>query len=199
MPEVRTLSPSRIAPGPYVFGPKERRRDPAEISRRRVRVRIQTRRPRPAPRQSPRSAGCPRTSAGLVAGMSGPQLGTKYVNWSVGQIVSHLADSHMNAFIRFKLALTEDNPTVKPYKEWEWSQSADAHEDPEFSLRILEGLHTRWVRLLRALPADDFARTFYHPERAPDLLPWARPSTSTPTTAGTTPAQIEWLKQHHGW
>jgi uncharacterized damage-inducible protein DinB len=135
---------------------------------------------------------------GLVAGMSGPQLGTKYINWSVGQIVSHLADSHMNAFIRFKLALTEDNPTIKPYKEWEWSQSADAYEDPEFSLRILEGLHTRWVRLLRALPADDFARTYYHPERhrtytlgeSLELYAWHGRHHA---------AQIEWLKQHHGW
>jgi uncharacterized damage-inducible protein DinB len=135
---------------------------------------------------------------GLVASMSGPQLGTKYVNWSVGQIVSHLADSHMNAFMRYKLALTEDNPTIKPYKEWEWSQSADAYEDPEFSLRILEGLHTRWVRLLRALPTDDFRRTFYHPERERTY------------TLGETLAlyawhgrhhsgQIEWLKQQHGW
>jgi hypothetical protein len=135
---------------------------------------------------------------GLVAGMSGPQLGTKYVNWSVGQIVSHLADSHMNAFIRFKLALTEDNPTIKPYKEWEWSQSADAHEDPEFSLRILEGLHTRWVRLLRALPADDFSRTFYHPEMDKtftlgtclELYTWHGRHHS---------AQIQWLKTQHGW
>jgi DinB superfamily len=135
---------------------------------------------------------------GLVAGMSGPQLGTKYVNWTVGQIVSHLADSHMNAFIRFKLALTEDNPTIKPYKEWEWSQSADSHEDPEFSLRILEGLHTRWVRLLRALPADDFNRTYYHPEwnrtytlgEALDQYAWHGRHHA---------AQIEWLKNHHKW
>jgi hypothetical protein len=135
---------------------------------------------------------------GLVAGMSGPQLGTKYVNWSIGQIVSHLADSHMNAFIRFKLALTEDNPTIKPYKEWEWSQSADAYEDPEFSLRILAGLHTRWVRLLRALPANDFARTYYHPEynrtislnTALEMYAWHGKHHS---------GQIEWLKNHHKW
>lgn len=140
----------------------------------------------------------PNDLRGLVGGMSGPQLGTKYVNWTVGQIVSHLADSHMNAFIRFKLALTEDNPTIKPYKQWEWSQSADAHEDPEFSLRILEGLHTRWVRLLRALPADDFFRTYYHPEyqksvmlgEALDLYAWHGKHHS---------AQITWLKNHHRW
>jgi DinB superfamily len=135
---------------------------------------------------------------GLVACMSGPQLGTKYVNWSIGQIVSHLADSHMNAFIRFKLALTENNPTIKPYKEWEWSQSADAYEDPEFSLRILEGLHTRWVRLLRALPNDDFSRTYFHPEwnrtftlgEALDQYAWHGRHHS---------AQIQWLKDQYQW
>jgi hypothetical protein len=135
---------------------------------------------------------------GLVGGMCGPELGTIYVNWSIGQIISHLADSHMNAFIRFKLALTEDNPTIKPYKEWEWSQSADAYEDPEFSLRILEGLHTRWVRLLKALPAHDFARTYYHPERQ-------RTYTLEDTLEIYTwhgrhhGAQIQWIKQQHGW
>jgi hypothetical protein len=143
--------------------------------------------------------GClPANLRGLVGGMSGQQLGTKYVNWSVGQIVSHLADSHMNAFIRFKLALTEDNPTIKPYKEWEWSHSADAYEDPEFSLRILEGLHTRWVRLLRALPADDFRRTYYHPEfhrnislgEALDQYAWH---------GRHHVGQIGWLKSHHKW
>jgi hypothetical protein len=135
---------------------------------------------------------------GLVSGMSGPQLGTKYVNWTVGQIVSHLADSHMNAFIRFKLALTENNPTIKPYKEWEWSQSADAHEDPEFSLRILEGLHTRWVRLLRALPADDFARTFYHPEFERTYT--LQTTLETYAWHGRHHAsQIAWIKDHHGW
>jgi hypothetical protein len=135
---------------------------------------------------------------GLVAGMCGPELGTFYVKWTVGQIVSHLADSHMNAFIRFKLALTEDNPIIKPYNEWEFSQTADAHEDPEFSLRILEGLHARWVRLLRSLAAESFARTFRHPEfdrtytldEALEMYTWHGRHHA---------AQIQWLKQQHGW
>jgi hypothetical protein len=160
----------------------------------------------PEPKSTPESrtkqiadiARLPCELRGLVAGMSGPQLGTKYVNWTVGQIVSHLADSHMNAFIRFKLALTEDNPTIRPYKQWEWSQSADAHEDPEFSLRILEGLHTRWVRLLRALPADDFARTFYHPEL--DKTFTLGESLALYAWHGKHHAsQIGWLKDQHGW
>lgn len=160
--------------------------------------------PEPNPTPETRAAsiaeigGMPSQVRGLVAGMNGAQLGTKYVNWSVGQIVSHLADSHMNAFTRVKLALTEDHPTIRPYKVWEWSQSADAYEDPEFSLRILEGLHTRWVRLLRALPADDFARIYYHPGHnrdyslgeTLDLSAWHGRHHA---------AQIEWIKQHHGW
>ncbi len=160
----------------------------------------------PNPNPTPESRGIliadlgrlPTDLRGLVSCMSGPQLGTKYVNWTVGQIISHLADSHMNAFIRFKLAMTEDNPTIKPYSEWEFSQTADAHEDPEFSLRILEGLHTRWVRLLRSLPSEIYARTYYHPERERtyslddtlEIYAWHGRHHAS---------QIQWLKQEHGW
>jgi hypothetical protein len=104
----------------------------------------------------------------------------------------------MNAFIRFKLAMTEDNPTIKPYSEWEFSQTADAHEDPEFSLRILEGLHTRWVRLLRSLPVEIFARTYYHPERQRSYT--LDETLEIYTWHGRHHAgQIQWLKNYHGW
>lgn len=86
--------------------------------------------------------------------------------WTVRQLIHHLADSHMNAYIRFRLALTEDAPIIKPYKEAEWAELADAQSAPvEPSLDLLENLHLRLVMLLRTLSDEDFARVFRHPER----------------------------------
>ena len=85
--------------------------------------------------------------------------------WTVRQVVHHLADSHMNSFTRFKLALTETNPQIKPYDQDAWSKTADAAKpDIELSLRLLEGLHARWSALLSSMQPQDFARTFVHPE-----------------------------------
>ncbi len=86
--------------------------------------------------------------------------------WTRRQVVHHLADSHMNAYMRFKLALTEDNPVIKPYDQNAWAATADAGagSDIEASLKLLEGLHERWVRLLRSMTEADFQRTFTHPE-----------------------------------
>ncbi|HTA83920.1 MAG TPA: putative metal-dependent hydrolase [Bacteroidia bacterium] len=85
--------------------------------------------------------------------------------WTIRQIVHHCADSHMNAFIRTKLALTEDNPTIKPYKEAEWARLSDSTETPvDLSLKILDGLHSRWVTLLNNIKAIDLDRTLVHPE-----------------------------------
>src|SRR5207253_10450242 len=95
------------------------------------------------------------------------QLQTPYRDggWTVHQLVHHVADSHMNAYIRFKLGLTEDNPTIKPYDEALWAQLADVQDTPvETSLTLLEALHDRWVRLLRKMGPRDFARTIAHPE-----------------------------------
>jgi uncharacterized damage-inducible protein DinB len=103
-----------------------------------------------------------------LAGLSDSQLETPYREggWTVRQVVHHLADSHMNSFVRFKLALTESNPTIKPYDEAAWAETADARNVPiEASLALLEGLHERWVVLLRAAADSDFERTFQHPER----------------------------------
>lgn len=84
--------------------------------------------------------------------------------WTVAQLVHHLADSHGNAFFRFKLALTADRPVVAPFDEALWAELPDARElDPEVSLRLLEAVHERWVYLLRAMKAEDFARTYWHP------------------------------------
>src|SRR5215469_17748942 len=101
----------------------------------------------------------------LVDGMNESQIQTRYRNWTVRQIVHHLADSHLNAFARFRLALTEDRPTIKPYDETRWAELADSKSaDVELSLRLLESLHARWVLLLRSLTDADFERTYFHPE-----------------------------------
>jgi uncharacterized damage-inducible protein DinB len=102
-----------------------------------------------------------------VAGLSQEQVNTPYRpnGWTVRQVVHHLPDSHMNTYIRFRLALTEDEPTIKPYDQERWAVLEDARTAPlELSLSLLESLHRRWVILMRSLRAQDFARTFRHPE-----------------------------------
>src|SRR5579885_1093717 len=108
-----------------------------------------------------------------VAGLNEQQLDTPYRHggWTVRQVVHHLADSHMNAFVRFKLALTEEQPTIKPYNQDLWASTADAKEFPiNPSLNLLESVHTRLVALLRSMRATDFARTFNHPESGVNTL-----------------------------
>ncbi len=92
--------------------------------------------------------------------------------WTPRQVVHHLADSHMNAFIRFRLALTEDTPTVKPYKEAEWSKLVDATLDPQVSVLILDGLHQRWHRMIEALGEQEFTRGAVHPDVGPITIDW---------------------------
>lgn len=102
-----------------------------------------------------------------IDGLSEAQLDTPYRpdGWTVKQVVHHLADSHMNAYIRLKLTLTEDKPTVKPYEETHWAQQPDASDlAVGASLLILRGLHTRWAFLLESLTAEQWSRSFYHPE-----------------------------------
>jgi hypothetical protein len=101
-----------------------------------------------------------------VDGLSDVQLETPYrpEGWTVRQVVHHLADSHFNSFVRFKLGLTEQNPTIKPYEESLWAQTADANREPvASSLVILDGLHARFTSLLRSMTEDDFSRTVHHP------------------------------------
>ena len=102
-----------------------------------------------------------------VAGLSDGQLDTPYRpgGWTVRQVVHHVPDSHMNSYVRFRLALTEDVPTIKGYEEGRWAELTDARAaDVEVSLALLESLHRRWVLLLRSLSAADFGRAFRHPE-----------------------------------
>ena len=109
----------------------------------------------------------PATFRDAVRGFGDAQFDTPYRDggWTVRQVVHHVPDSHMNAFIRFKLALTEDTPTIKPYEESLWAELPDVRATPpEVSLALLDALHRRWVALLRAMGPADFERSFMHPE-----------------------------------
>jgi len=107
-----------------------------------------------------------------VRGLSNDQLDTPYRDggWTVRQVVHHLPDSHMNSYIRFKLALTETGPTIKPYFEDRWANLPDSKAPVENSLALLESLHQRWMLLLRSLSEADWSRTFSHPELGPMTL-----------------------------
>ena len=101
-----------------------------------------------------------------VRGLSDAQLDTPYRDggWTVRQVVHHVPDSHMNSYIRFKLALTEDDPTIKPYFEDRWAELPDSRQPVENSLTMLESLHRRWTTVLRSMSEADWKRTFRHPE-----------------------------------
>lgn len=102
-----------------------------------------------------------------VAGLARDQLETPYRpgGWTVKQVVHHVPDSHLNAYVRFKLALTEDQPTIKTYNEAAWAELADSRRVPiEVSLELLDALHLRWVTVLRSMDAADFQRGLMHPE-----------------------------------
>jgi uncharacterized damage-inducible protein DinB len=112
-------------------------------------------------------AAAPGALRAAVAGLSPKQLDTSYREhgWTVRQVVHHLPDSHLNAYTRIKLALTEDEPVIKPYDEGRWAELPDVRATPvETSLTLLDCLHRRWVLLLRELRAEDFGRRFRHPE-----------------------------------
>ncbi|HXX13555.1 MAG TPA: bacillithiol transferase BstA [Candidatus Eremiobacteraceae bacterium] len=120
-------------------------------------------------------AAVPQKIRAAVNGLNDSQLDTPYRDggWTVRQVVHHLADSHMNAYVRCRLALTEIEPTIKPYEESAWAKLEDAaHAPVEVSLRLLEPLHERWVRLLNSVKNDEFARTFQHPEHGVRTLEW---------------------------
>lgn len=105
--------------------------------------------------------------------------------WTGIQVIHHLADSHMNAYMRFKLALTEDHPTIRPYSQNAWAETADNNLDADPSLMIIRGVHKRWFALLNAMEPADFDRTFHHPEQKRDF--------SLRTTLGL----YEWHGRHH--
>ncbi len=112
-------------------------------------------------------AAAPAALRAAVAGLSEAQLETPYRpgGWTVRQVAHHVPDSHLNAYVRFKLAVTEDTPTIKPYDEAAWAELADVRAVPvATSLALLEAVHERWVAFLRSLGETDWARTFKHPE-----------------------------------
>ena len=111
-------------------------------------------------------AAAPRELRAAVTGLSGEQLDTPYRpgGWTVRQVTHHVPDSHMNAFVRLKLALTEDNPTVKPYDEKAFATLPDQQLPIEVSLLVVDGLHARWAAVLNALSREQFTRPLYHPE-----------------------------------
>ena len=120
-----------------------------------------------------RIANAPAVFRSLVGTLADAALDTPYRpgGWTVRQVVHHVADSHMNAFIRFRLGLTEDNPTIKPYDEKAWCELPDTKHLPvEISLNLLDALHERMVHLLRSVPPANFQRSIYHPENGPMTL-----------------------------
>jgi len=108
----------------------------------------------------------PRQLAEALSGASEQSLAKSYREngWTVTQLVHHLADSHMNSFIRFKLALTEDTPKIKPYNEVDWAMLPDSNMPVATSYRLLESLHERWVYLLTTLTSEQLQRAFQHPD-----------------------------------
>ena len=128
-------------------------------------------------------AAAPARMRAAVAGLSDEQLDTPYREggWTLRQVVHHVPDSHLNAYCRLKLALTEEQPTIRPYDEATWADLPDSQLTPiEVSLTLLESLHARWMILFRSLQPADFRRTLRHPEHE-----------GTPT--------IDWLVAMYAW
>ena len=110
-----------------------------------------------------------------VMSLSEEQLDTPYRpdGWTVRQVVHHVADSHINSYCRFKLAMTEDNPTIKPYLEERWAETPDGKTaNITISLNLLSALHVRWVMFMRTFKDEDYSRTFHHPQHNKDLSLW---------------------------
>jgi len=117
----------------------------------------------------------PEKLTNLVSDLSDNQLDMSYRSqgWTIRQVVHHLVDSHMNSYIRFKLALTEENPTIRPYFENHWAELPDTFETPiEVSLQLLKNLHQRWIILLKSISKKDLNRVFTHPEMNTTITLW---------------------------
>jgi uncharacterized damage-inducible protein DinB len=117
----------------------------------------------------------PRMLEYAVLNLNDDQIQTPYRDggWTVNQVIHHVADSHMNAFIRFKLGLTEDNPTIKPYIQSAWGETADVTAVPvNLSITLLHSLHHRWYELLKTISDEQWERTIYHPEQERKITLW---------------------------
>lgn len=144
-------------------------------------------------------ADAPANVRKLVGGLPDERLDVLYRHWTIRQIVHHLADSHVNSYVRFKWALTEDQPTIKAYDESRWAALQDARTgDIRAPLALLEGLHARWVQLLRLLTDQQFARSFTHPETGNTVSLSAALSYYAWHCKHHT-AQIAWVCKRQGW
>lgn len=135
-----------------------------------------------------------------VEGLTDAQLDTAYRDggWTVRQVVHHVADSHVNAYVRYKLALTEDEPTVKTYEEALWAEIPEARTAPvEMSLRLLDALHARWTAALRGTPPEAFRRTYRHPEHGLVTLDYLVALYAWHGRHHA--AQVESLRHREGW
>ncbi len=163
-----------------------------------------------APKPGPYSAGvraeltaslksAPAALREAVAGLDAAQLATPYKNWTIRQIVNHLGDSHLNAYIRFKWAMTESTPKIKAYEEADWVQLADeASGDLEPALAFLDGLHGKWVQTIEAMTEEQFQCAFAHPQTGSTMTLWDC-LTYYPWHGRHHTGQILWLREHNGW
>ena len=145
-------------------------------------------------------AQLPHNLTAAVKGLDAQQLDTPYrpEGWTVRQVVHHVPDSHLNAYVRFKLALTEDHPTIRPYDEAKWAQLPDSAITPiDVSLQLLAGLQSRWVDLVRSMQPSDFARTLLHPQRGSLTLDQMLAMYAWHSAHHT--AHITSLRQRMGW
>jgi uncharacterized damage-inducible protein DinB len=132
-----------------------------------------------------------------VAGLTEEQLDTRYRNWTIRQIVHHIADSHVNSYVRFKWTLTEERPTIKAYDDGRWAALEDSRTaDIQGPLGLLEGLHARWVQLLRSMTPAQFTRSFTHPETGKSITLNAALCYYAWHCKHHT-AQITWLREQH--
>lgn len=133
-------------------------------------------------------AALPRNLESMVVPLTKAQLDTRYRpdGWTVHQVVHHLADSHLNAYLRFKLALTMDNPSITPYPEAAWAELPDGREGPiAYSLDMLRGIHARWAACMRYMNDRQWKRTFFHSEHGKNF------------TLETTLGMYAWHGRHH--
>jgi hypothetical protein len=141
----------------------------------------------------------PTALRGALAGLTDGQLDAKYKNWTIRQIVHHLADSHVNSYVRFKWGLTEEAPVIKTYREGLWAGLEDSRTgEVGPPLALLEGLHRRWVQLLRSMTPEQFARSFLHPETG-SLVSLSSALSYYAWHSRRHTGQILWLRSDRGW